>query len=46
VGYAAFVEFGTRKMDPQPYMRPAVDMVVKEYGFSGYLQLSVNKALK
>jgi HK97 gp10 family phage protein len=46
VGYAAFVEFGTRKMDPQPYMRPAVDTTVKNYGFSGYLQLEVNRALK
>ena len=46
VGYAAFVEFGTYKMDAQPYMRPAVDAMVKEFGFTGYLQLSVNKALK
>jgi len=46
VGYAAFVEFGTSRMDAQPYMRPAVDAMVKEFGFTGYLQLSVNKALK
>jgi HK97 gp10 family phage protein len=44
--YAAFVEFGTWKMDAQPYMRPATDHVVKEAGFSGYLQTLVNRAIK
>jgi HK97 gp10 family phage protein len=44
--YAAYVEFGTRKMDPQPYMRPAADTVCKEFDFSGYLQTFVNRALK
>lgn len=27
VDYAAFVEFGTSKMEAQPYMRPAIDGV-------------------
>jgi HK97 gp10 family phage protein len=44
--YAAFVEFGTWKMDAQPYMRPAVDFVVKTFGFSGYLQTLVNRAIQ
>lgn len=26
--YAGFVEFGTSKMDAQPYLRPALDEVV------------------
>jgi HK97 gp10 family phage protein len=46
VDYPAFVEFGTRKMDAQPFVRPAVDYVVKTYGFAGYLQLDVNRAIK
>lgn len=45
VDYAAFVEFGTYKMDPQPYMRPAVDSQCKQYGFHGYVQTLVNKAI-
>jgi HK97 gp10 family phage protein len=45
VDYAAFVEFGTYKMDPQPYMRPAVDSQIKQYGFHGYVQTLVNKAI-
>lgn len=27
--YAAFLEFGTRRMEPRPYMRPAADAVRK-----------------
>jgi HK97 gp10 family phage protein len=46
VDYPAFVEWGTRKMDAQPFVRPAVDYVVKTYGFAGYLQLDVNRAIK
>lgn len=26
VEYAAYVEFGTRKMSPRPYMRPAIEL--------------------
>jgi len=46
VDYPAFVEFGTWKMDAQPFVRPAVDFVVKDVGFKGTLQLFVNKAVK
>lgn len=46
VDYPAFVEFGTRKMDPQPFVRPAVDFVVKDAGFHGTPQTFVNRALK
>jgi len=41
--YAAFVEMGTWKQDAQPYLRPAVDKVVKETNFQGKLQLLVNR---
>jgi HK97 gp10 family phage protein len=44
--YAAFVEFGTWKMEPQPYMRPAVDAMCKQYDFHGYLQTLVNRAIE
>ena len=27
--YAPYQEFGTRTMTPQPYLRPAIDVVVK-----------------
>lgn len=27
--YAPYQEFGTRKMAPQPFLRPAIDVVVK-----------------
>jgi HK97 gp10 family phage protein len=42
---AMFIEFGTYKMDAQPFLRPAVDKLCKQFHFSGYLQLSVNKAV-
>ena len=29
--YAIYVEFGTRKMSAQPYMRPAAEKIRKEY---------------
>lgn len=29
VDYSPYVEFGTRKMVSQPYLRPAIDLVVK-----------------
>ena len=31
VDYATFVETGTSKMGPQPYMRPAVNKVVPQW---------------
>lgn len=31
VGYAGFIEKGTSKMGPQPYMRPAVNKVVPQW---------------
>lgn len=31
VNYAAFVEFGTRKQNPQPYLGPAFDKISKEF---------------
>ena len=42
----AYVEFGTYKADAQPFVRPAVDTVVKEVGGTFTLQLFVNRALK
>jgi HK97 gp10 family phage protein len=44
--YAAYVEFGTWKMDAQPYMRPAADAMCKQYGFHGYIQMLVNEAAR
>ena len=44
--HAAFVEFGTYKMDPQPFLRPAVDKICKAEGFKGYLEFYIGKAIK
>ena len=31
VEYAKFVEFGTQRQRPQPYLRPAYNIVIPEY---------------
>ncbi len=46
VNYPQYVEFGTYKMDAQPFMRPAADTVCKQHGGTFYLQTFVNRALK
>ena len=41
--YGAFVENGTHKMRPQPYMRPATDAV--EPGFNMVMQIIADRTL-
>jgi HK97 gp10 family phage protein len=44
--HAVFLEFGTYKQDPQPFLRPAVDKICKAEGFKGYLEFYIGKAIK
>jgi HK97 gp10 family phage protein len=44
VNYACFVEFGTSKMEAQPYMRPAVDMTQGE--MSKLIAENINQQLR
>jgi HK97 gp10 family phage protein len=32
VKYAPYVEYGTSRMNPQPFLRPAVDMTLRRIG--------------
>jgi HK97 gp10 family phage protein len=43
--HAVFVEFGTYKMDAQPFLRPATDKICKAEGFKGTLELYIGKAI-
>lgn len=38
--YAAYVEYGTRKMEAQPYMKPAYEQTVEEF------KAHIKKAMK
>ena len=44
VKYANYVEMGTKRMPPQPYLRPALELIRPEMG--GIVQGQIAKALK
>lgn len=35
--YATYLEFGTRRMSPRPYVQPAIDKVSRDQQFGGIL---------
>lgn len=44
--YAVYQEFGTRYMKPQPFMRPAIDLVIKGTGTMQSIKKIVNDHFK
>jgi HK97 gp10 family phage protein len=44
--YAVYQEFGTRYMKPQPFMRPAIDLVIKGKGTMQSIKQIVNDHFK
>ncbi len=44
--YAIYQEFGTRNMPPQPFMRPAIDLVIKGRATIEGVKSIVNEYLK
>jgi len=43
--YATYQEYGTRKMDAQPYLRPAVDIVVNGTGYKEAIKKIMNSEM-
>jgi len=43
--YAVYQEFGTRNMDAQPYLRPAVDIVTKGASFQTAIKKIMNSEM-
>jgi HK97 gp10 family phage protein len=44
--YAVYQEYGTRYMKPQPFMRPAIDLVIKGTGTMQSIKKIVNEHFK
>lgn len=46
VEYGIYQEFGTRKMDAQPYMRPAIDIITKGSSINAALRKAFHDGVK
>lgn len=44
--YAVYIEFGTRKMFPKPFLRPAVDVVAKGSTLDAAMKKAIMESLK